>query len=71
MPRKPADPNDVRSGTPYKKKFRDENYDRIEINVEKGKKAEYLAAAEKAGLKMAPFIVAAIEEKIKREGLDR
>lgn len=38
MPRKPADPDNIKSGTKYKGKFRDENYDRVEVNIKKGKK---------------------------------
>ena len=42
------------------------NLDEIKIRVPKGKKNEYRKIAERAGTKLTPFIIAAIEEKIAR-----
>ena len=68
MGRKPNNPNSVKSGTGYKAQFRDENYDRIEINIKKGKKEKYKLIARSLGYdKFAPFVSDAIEEKIKRD----
>ena len=68
MPRKPADPDNIKSGTKNKGKFRDENYDRVEVNIKKGKKEKYKAASRALGYKsFALFVSNAIDEKIKRD----
>ena len=45
-------------------KYRDNNYDRIELNVKKGKKAEYKQAAEGFGIGLMELARRGIEEYI-------
>lgn len=42
------------------------NYDRLNITVSKGKKAEYKAAAEAEGKSLNAFIVECVERRINR-----
>lgn len=72
MARKPTDPDHIRSGTSYKKEFRDGNYDRIEVNVKKGMKEKYKSIAQALGYqKLAPFVTDAMDEKIQRDAPER
>lgn len=64
MPRKAADPDNIKSGTKYKGKFRDENYDRVEVNIKKGKKRKVQSCHRALGYKsFALFVSNAIDEK--------
>jgi hypothetical protein len=53
--------------TDYKRKFNAEKYDRLEITVAKGKKAEIKVFAESKGKTLNGFVNEAIDEKIERE----
>lgn len=52
----------------YQHDYNKKNYDRIEITVKKGKKTEIKEAAQAAGQSVNEFIVAAICERMKKEG---
>ncbi|MCD8119435.1 MAG: antitoxin [Lachnospiraceae bacterium] len=51
----------------YTMQYMKDKLDEIKFRVPKGKKDEYRRAAESLGMKLTPFIVAAIEEKIDRD----
>lgn len=58
------------SATKAKNKYNATAYDRLYPYVPKGKKAVFEAAAKASGAaSLNEFIIAAIEEKIEREGL--
>lgn len=48
--------------TNYKNKFQAENYDRLYPVVPKGQKAEYQAAADKAGISLNAFMIQAMDK---------
>jgi uncharacterized protein (DUF1778 family) len=50
----------------YVMNYMKENLDEIKFRVPKGKKEDYRNAAESHGMKLTPFIIEAIEEKISR-----
>lgn len=50
----------------YIMNYMKENLDEIKIRVPKGKKEEFRNIAESRGMKLTPFILEAIEEKMKR-----
>jgi len=59
------------AATRAKQKYNAANYERLYPYVPKGRKAVYEAAAKASGAgSLNEFIVAAIEEKIEREGLE-
>lgn len=58
------------AATRAKNKYNAENYDRLYPYVPKGRKAVYEAAAKASGVSLNDFITKAIEEKIRREGLE-
>lgn len=49
-------------------KYVKNNYDRVVLTLQKGKKEPLQAAAAAAGLSMNSYIVAAIDEKMERDG---
>lgn len=51
--------------TIVKDRYNRKAYDQVNIRVKKGDKEKITAAAEKAGMSLNSYIVAAIEEKIK------
>ena len=57
--------------TEYKNKWLSENCDRINLTVPKGKKEVYAEYARLTGSSMTQFIIAAIEEKAERDGLNK
>ncbi len=48
----------------YINAYQKEKYDRITVMAEKGKKAEYQAAAKLKGLSLSAFIQSCVDEKI-------
>ena len=52
-------------------KYVRENYDRINVNMPKGKKEEIQAHATKLGMSVNAYINAAIDEKMERERLEK
>ena len=52
-------------------KYVRENYDRINVNMPKGKKEEIQAHAARLGLSVNAFINAAIDEKIAKEYIEK
>ncbi|MEK8132891.1 transcriptional regulator [Paenibacillus filicis] len=59
--------NKPTAATKAKRKYNDANYERIPLDVRKGTKAEYKAAADRAGKSLNAYIQEAVEEKMKRE----
>ncbi|MNP25555.1 hypothetical protein D3C76_1183690 [compost metagenome] len=55
------------SATKAKNKYNAANYDRLYPYVQKGRKAEYEAAAKAAGVSLNDYIITAIEEKMQRD----
>jgi len=53
--------------TDYKRKFNAENYDRMEITVPKGKKAEIKEFAKSLEKSVNLFVNEAIDEKMQRD----
>ena len=51
--------------TDYKRKFNDDNYDRIYVSAPKGKKEEYKALAERNGMSLNALIIELLKEKAK------
>lgn len=47
-------------------KYEQQNYDKVLLRLEKGRKDEIKTAAEKQGQSLNGFIVSAIDEKIER-----
>lgn len=48
-------------------KYMNENYDRINLTVPKGRKDEIKAAAAKAGESMNQYIVGAVDDRMERD----
>lgn len=51
--------------TDYKRKFNDDNYDRIYVSAPKGKKEEYKQLAENNNMSLNALIIELLERKIK------
>jgi len=51
------------NSTAYKAEFNKANYDRVELKIPKGKKAEWKAKAKAEGLSLTEWITKQIEEK--------
>jgi uncharacterized protein (DUF1778 family) len=51
----------------YTIQYMKENLEDIRFRVHIGKKSEYRKAADARGMKLTPFIISAIEEKIARD----
>ncbi len=60
---------DQKAKTDYKRQFNEDNYDRLYPTVPKGRKAEYQAAAAKAGISLNAFMQTAMD-KLCREIID-
>ena len=54
--------------TEYKRKFNEENYDRIGIYLRSGEKEQWQAAAEKSGQSLNKFIRTCVNECLKKGG---
>lgn len=54
-----------KAGFDYVNQYQKEKYDRITVMAEKGKKAEYQAAAKEFGLSLSAFVMMCVDEKIK------
>lgn len=50
----------------YIAKYQKDNYDRITVMADKGKKAEYQAAAKIKGMSLSAFVMACVDEKIEK-----
>ena len=48
----------------YVNQYQKENYDRITVMADKGKKREYQTAAKALGLSLSAFVMACVDEKI-------
>lgn len=51
----------------YQNEFNKANYDRVEVNMPKGKKTIVKEAAKAAGQKVSEYINQAIDERMQRE----
>lgn len=56
---------DKKAAFNYVNNYQKEKYDRITVMAEKGKKAEYQAAAKLRGESLSNFIMKCVDEKIK------
>lgn len=56
-----------KASTRAKNKYRDKTYDRVEITLPKGRKAELQAHAAQRGESLNGFIGRAIDEQVKRD----
>ena len=56
---------DKKAAFDYINAYQKEKYDRITVMADKGKKAEYQAAAKLKGLSLSAFITECVDEKIK------
>lgn len=54
------------ASTRAKRKYNEKNYDRLTMNIKKGRKDELKTIADGQGLSLNAFILAAIDEKIDR-----
>jgi len=59
--------SDKTKATNYKRQFNAQNYDRIELTVKKGEKAEIKSHAAKRGETLNGFINRAITETVERD----
>lgn len=50
-----------------KRKYNEKSYDRIQLVVKKGRKAEIQAAAEKQGESLNAYVIGAVERRMKAE----
>lgn len=55
---------DKKAAFNYINAYQKEKYDRITVMAEKGKKAEYQAAAKLKGLSLSAFVMQCVDEKI-------
>ena len=55
---------DTEHGIQYKNNYNRNNYDRYSTMFPKGKKAEYMALAEKRGMKLNAFINKLLEDEL-------
>lgn len=53
-----------------KRKYNEKSYDRIQLVVKKGKKAEIQAAAEKQGESLNAYVIGAVERRMETEQED-
>ncbi len=56
--------SDKQAAFNYVNQYQKEKYDRITVMAEKGKKAEYQAAAKLKGMSLSAFIMSCVDEKI-------
>lgn len=49
----------------YVNEYQKENYDRITVMADKGKKVEYQKAAKKKGMSLSAFVQNCVDEKLK------
>ena len=54
------------ASTRAKRKYNEKNYDRLTMNIKKGKKEELKSIAEQQGQSLNAFVLSAIDEKIER-----
>ena len=54
-------------GTQYRNEYQRQHYDRFSLMLPKGKKAEYMALAEKNGMKLNAFINKLLEDELLKE----
>lgn len=54
------------ASTRAKRKYNEKAYDRLTLNVKKGRKGELKAIAEEQGQSLNAFVLSAIDEKINR-----
>ena len=54
------------ASTRAKRKYNEKNYDRLTMNIKKGRKDELKTIADGQGLSLNAFILTAIDEKIER-----
>ncbi len=57
---------DKKAAFAYINEYQKEKYDRITVMAAKGKKAEYKAAAAKAGMSLSAFVELCVNEKISK-----
>lgn len=57
---------DKQAAFKYVNDYQKEKYDRITVMAEKGKKAEYQAAAKLQGKSLSAFVMQCVDEKIER-----
>ena len=50
----------------YIAKYQKDNYDRITVMADKGKKEKYQAAAKIKGLSLSAFVMACVDEQLKK-----
>lgn len=55
---------DKKAAFDYINAYQKEKYDRITVMAEKGKKAEWQAAAKLKGMSLSAFVMQCVEEKI-------
>ena len=55
---------DIENGTKYKNDYNKKNYDKYSVMFPKGKKAQYMALAEKLGVKLNTLINQLLEDKL-------
>lgn len=55
-----------KASTRAKRKYNDKAYDRLTMNIKKGRKDELKAIAEEQGQSLNAFVLSAIDEKIDR-----
>ena len=55
---------DIENGTKYKNDYNKKNYDKYSVMFTKGKKAQYMALAEKLGVKLNTLINQLLEDKL-------
>ena len=56
--------SDKKAAYDYVNQYQKEKYDRITVMADKGKKAEYQAAAKLKGMSLSAFIMYCVDEKI-------
>ena len=54
--------------TDYKRKYNEENYDRIGLYLAQGQKDRYMDIAKESGMSHNAYIIKATEETIERDG---
>ena len=54
------------ASTKAKRKYNEKNYDRLTMNIKKGRKDELKTIADGQGLSLNAFVLSAIDEKIDR-----
>ena len=56
--------SDKQAALRYINEYQKQNYDRITVMAERGKKAQYQAAAKKQGLSLSAFVMQCVDAKI-------